>query len=118
MQVHTFSYIFRVYRARALRDAIERSGRPLTREPGFPAAVELLLRLGRTGVSVAEVPTTIDWTRRQGQSKLRVLPVLFAYSRLAVDFVLGLIRPRWRFPRPEQEAAITVEILTSERAAA
>ena len=96
--IHTFSYLYRVYRARALRDVVEIYGHPITREPGFPAAVELLLKVNRSGASITEVPSINDWNRRRGPSKLRVVPVLLAYMRLALNYLRESVRgsPRLR----------------------
>jgi hypothetical protein len=96
--IHTFSYLYRVYRARALRDVVEIYGHPITREPGFPAAVELLLKVNRSGASISEVPSINDWNRRRGPSKLRVVPVLLAYMRLALNYLRESVRggPRLR----------------------
>ena len=59
-EVHTLSSLYRVYRAGALRRLAPEPGRPLVREPGFAASVELLLALHEVGATVAEVATVND----------------------------------------------------------
>ena len=37
---------------------------------------------GRGWAPVAEVPVSLDWSRREGESKMRVLPTIGGYARL------------------------------------
>jgi dolichol-phosphate mannosyltransferase len=90
-EVHTLSSVYRVYRARALGHAAEVYGDRLVRERGFAASVELLLKLHRSGASIAEVPTVNDWTQRRGESKAPLLPTVLAYSRLMATALAGRI---------------------------
>jgi len=82
MRASTVSSFFRVYRASVLRDAYERHGDDLIREGGFACKAEILIKLDRMGARVAEVPVALDWSRREGASKLRVLPTVGGYARL------------------------------------
>jgi dolichol-phosphate mannosyltransferase len=81
-EVHTLSSLYRVYRAGALRRLAPEPGRPLVREPGFAASVELLLGLHDVGATVAEVATVNDWLTRAGASKMSLRSTLPAYGRL------------------------------------
>ena len=92
-EIKTLSSLYRVYRADVLRSAAETYGWLLVREPGFAASVELLLKLYHAGARIAEVPTTNDWRRRRGSSKLRLLPTVIAYFRVAVAHLAGRIQP-------------------------
>jgi hypothetical protein len=87
-EVHTLSSLYRAYRAGALRRAVGPDG-TLVREPGFAASVELLLKLHDAGARITEVPTVNDWSRRQGASKVPLLPTTLAYSRLAAAHLTG-----------------------------
>jgi dolichol-phosphate mannosyltransferase len=82
MRASTVSSFFRVYRASVLRDAYDRHGDELIREGGFACKAEILIKLDRMGARVAEVPVALDWSRREGASKLRVLPTVGGYARL------------------------------------
>ncbi len=82
MSASTVSSFFRVYRASVLRAAYERHGDDLIREGGFACKAEILIKLDRMGARVAEVPVALDWSRREGASKLRVLPTVGGYARL------------------------------------
>jgi dolichol-phosphate mannosyltransferase len=76
------SSFFRVYRAAALRRGYERYGDAFIREGGFACKAEILIKLVRLGATVAEIPVALDWSRRKGASKLRVLPTVGGYARL------------------------------------
>jgi dolichol-phosphate mannosyltransferase len=78
----TVSSFFRVYRASALHAGYERYGDNLIRERGFACKAEILMKLSRLGITIAEVPVTLDWGKREGESKMKVLPTMGGYARL------------------------------------
>ena len=82
LDAKTVSSFFRVYRAGALKAAYRRHGDGFIREPGFACKAEILIKLDRMGARIAEVPVALDWSRREGESKLRVLPTMGGYARL------------------------------------
>jgi dolichol-phosphate mannosyltransferase len=82
LDARTVSSFFRVYRAQALRAAYARHGERFIREPGFACKAEILVKMVRGGCSVREVPVALDWSRRDGESKMRVLPTIGGYARL------------------------------------
>jgi dolichol-phosphate mannosyltransferase len=88
VRAHTVSSFFRVYRASLLRDAVERYGDGLIREPGFACKAELLSKLSRLGARIEEVPVTLDWSKRVGESKMPLLRTIGAYWRM-------MARRRW-----------------------
>jgi dolichol-phosphate mannosyltransferase len=92
-RIHTLSSLYRVYRVGVVRRAAETYGWLLVREPGFAASVELLLKLYHGGATIAEIPTTNDWRERRGQSKMRLMPTVIAYFRVAVAHLAGRIQP-------------------------
>jgi dolichol-phosphate mannosyltransferase len=97
-EFHQVTPLYRVYRAGALRRASELYAGALMREDGFAVNVELLIKLRAGGARIVEVPTTLDWTRRRGQSKLPVASTLAAYARLLAAHRRGRLRPtptRW-----------------------
>ncbi len=57
-------------------------GDDLIREPGFACKAEILIKLDRLGAVIAEVPVSVDWSSREGESKLRVLPTVRGYARV------------------------------------
>ena len=82
LDARTVSSFFRVYRAGILRRGYEAHGRSFIREGGFACKAEILIKLSHMGARVAEVPVCLDWSRREGESKLRVLPTMAGYARL------------------------------------
>jgi dolichol-phosphate mannosyltransferase len=84
LDARTVSSFFRVYRASALRAAYVAHGDDLIREAGFACKAELLIKLDRMQARIAEVPVALDWSRREGASKMRVLPTVGGYARMMV----------------------------------
>jgi dolichol-phosphate mannosyltransferase len=88
VHAHTVSSFFRVYRASLLRDAVERYGETLIREPGFACKAELLSKLSSLGARIEEVPVGLDWSKRAGSSKMPMVRTICAYWRM-------MARRRW-----------------------
>lgn len=82
LDARTVSNFFRVYRVEALRGAYAQHGDLFIRESGFACKAEILIKLDRLGASIAEVPVSLDWSRREGESKLRVVPTVGGYARV------------------------------------
>jgi dolichol-phosphate mannosyltransferase len=78
----TVSSFFRVYSARTLRAAIERYGDSFVREQGFACKAEILANIARMGARIEEVQVELDWTRREGESKMPVFRTMLAYWRM------------------------------------
>jgi dolichol-phosphate mannosyltransferase len=89
LDARTVSSFFRVYRASILQAGYARHGDAFIRESGFACKAEILIKLSRLGARVAEVPVCLDWSRREGESKLRVLPTMAGYARLMTRQVAG-----------------------------
>jgi len=96
VDARTVSTFYRVYRASILRAGYAQHGELLVRERGFACKAELLFKLARLGARLEEVPVVIDWSQREGESKMRVLPTAAAYVRLMT---------RQAFTRRSEEAA-------------
>jgi dolichol-phosphate mannosyltransferase len=84
LQATTVSSFFRVYRASTLREASSRYGDRLIRERGFACKAELLAKLSAMQARIVEVPVALDWSRRNGESKMPVLKTMLAYWRMLV----------------------------------
>lgn len=78
----TVSSFYRVYRASILRAASERYGDHLIQESGFACKAELLAKLTSMGAHVDEVTVDLDWSRRNGESKMPVARTMLAYWRM------------------------------------
>jgi dolichol-phosphate mannosyltransferase len=82
LDASTVSSFFRVYRASVLHRGYEAYGDAFIRERGFACKAEILMKLSRLGITIAEVPVTLDWSKREGESKMKVLPTMGGYARL------------------------------------
>ena len=82
LDASTVSSFFRVYRADVLHRGYEAYGDTFIRERGFACKAEILMKLSRLGITIAEVPVTLDWSKREGESKMKVLPTMGGYARL------------------------------------
>ena len=82
LDARTVSSFFRVYRADVLARGYAEYGDGFIRERGFACKAEILMKLTRLGITVAEVPVVLDWSRREGESKMKVLPTMGGYARL------------------------------------
>jgi dolichol-phosphate mannosyltransferase len=92
IDARTVSSFFRVYRAAVLERGYDRYGEDLIRERGFACKAEILMKLTRLGITVAEVPVVLDWSRREGESKMKVLPTMGGYARLMARQALARSR--------------------------
>ena len=93
LEATTVSSFFRVYRASTLREASARYGDRLIRERGFACKAELLAKLSAMSARIVEVPVSLDWSRRNGESKMPVFKTMLAYWRM-------LFRQRSAAPEP------------------
>ena len=82
VRTHTVSSFFRVYKAGILRAAFARYGDDFVRESGFACKAEILAKVSRMGARVEEVDVDLDWTRREGESKMPVVKTMVAYWRM------------------------------------
>jgi dolichol-phosphate mannosyltransferase len=71
-----------VYRGSTLRAASELYGDRLIQEPGFACKAELLAKLAAMGVRIDEITVDLDWSRRNGKSKMPVARTMLAYWRM------------------------------------
>jgi dolichol-phosphate mannosyltransferase len=93
LEATTVSSFFRVYRASTLQDASNRYGERLIRERGFACKAELLAKLAAMNARIVEVPVSLDWSKRNGESKMPVFKTMLAYWRM-------LFRAREGAPEP------------------
>jgi dolichol-phosphate mannosyltransferase len=82
LDASTVSSFFRVYTAAVLRRGYDSYGDGFIRERGFACKAEILMKLSSLGITIAEVPVILDWSRREGASKMKVLPTMGGYARL------------------------------------
>lgn len=82
--VNDFTSGFRGYRVSVLQRAIAHWGERLIEERGFACMVELLLKLRYTNPVISEVPLRLQYDRKLGASKIRIMRTIFQYLKLAI----------------------------------
>jgi len=82
--VRDFTSGFRAYRVSLLRRASEHWGERLVEERGFACMVELLMKLRFCRPSITEVPMYLEYDRKQGASKIKIMRTILQYLKLAI----------------------------------
>jgi dolichol-phosphate mannosyltransferase len=77
---------FRCFRARLLKFLFSRFKGDLIESRGFDASLELLVKAVHFGGSVKEVPILLDYDKKGGVSKMRLLSTIFGYLNLIFKF--------------------------------
>jgi len=80
--VRDYTCGFRAYRASAVKDAFALHGDTLVTERGFACMAEILMRLSRMGLRMAEVPMVLHYDQKEGTSKMRVAITVLKTLRL------------------------------------
>ena len=91
--VRDYTCGYRLYDREALVRAQEKYGERLVTERSFACMAELLVKLGRSGATFAEVPLKLHYELKSGASKLNVPATIRRYVALAWQL---LFNPRWR----------------------
>ena len=80
--VYTYSSFYRAYRAGTLDRAFRAYGGALLECQGFACMVEMLVKLHRLPIRIAEVPMVLRCNLRKGSSKMVRLKTIREYVRL------------------------------------
>lgn len=83
-RIRDFTSGYRAYNVSLLQRAANHWGERLVEEKGFACMVELLLKLRHWGPSIREIPFVLRYDRKIGGSKLKLLPTLLQYLKLAL----------------------------------
>lgn len=70
--VKDFTCGYRAYRARALRESLERYGENFLDQDGFQCMVDILLKLRKMNLIFGEVPFILRYDHKEGGSKMNV----------------------------------------------
>ena len=73
---------YRCYKASVLRKAMRIFGKEFIVSKGFEVSYELLLKTYWCSRSVREVPNTLDYSKKLGRSKIRIMPTVLSYILL------------------------------------
>jgi len=82
----TFSCFFRIYRGNALLQLDAAYPEGIVTSPGFDCAAEIVMKAVRQKITISEVPFLVDWSRRKGKSKMRILKAISGYLKLFVRY--------------------------------
>ncbi len=93
--LNTFSSFFRLFRGGAILRLQQTFGPGIIESPGFECMVELLYKMVLLWFSISEVEFKVDWARRQGKSKMKIIRTARGYLR-----VLSA-RGRWAAAAPK-----------------
>ena len=75
--VKDFTCGYRAYRARVIREALDRYGESFLDQDGFQCMVDILLKMRRMNVIFGEVPFILRYDWKEGGSKMNVTKTVF-----------------------------------------
>jgi dolichol-phosphate mannosyltransferase len=87
--VRDYTCGFRAYRARILKQAIERYGRSFMDQEGFQCMVDILLKLRKMPLIFGEVPFVLRYDHKEGGSKMNVAKTVWKTILLLVKRRFG-----------------------------
>ena len=82
----TFSSFFRLYHGTIIKKLQHTYGPRIIYTTGFEAMVELLAKLVHLKARISEVESTVDWSKRAGKSKMKILKTIIGYCFLFVNW--------------------------------
>lgn len=86
--IATFSNFFRIYRGNALLQLNALYPNAIVTCHGFDCAAEIVLKAVRNNLTISEVPFKVDWSRRKGQSKMKIIKTTLAYFKLFFKYTI------------------------------
>lgn len=103
--VHTYSSFYRAYSTRSMKEMFSIYDGRLIEQDGFECMVELLIKFGRhKKFKIAEVPMTLDGSRRVGRSKMRILKTIKGFVRVILKHAV-LYRLKQIFKKNRSEGS-------------
>lgn len=80
---------YRAYRGSLIKEAFRVYGEKVIEERGFTCMAEILIKMRRLNVEVAEVPLILRYDLKSGQSKMKVLRTILRYLVLISHHVFS-----------------------------
>jgi len=80
--VRDYTIFYRGYRVRAVQRGLLHYGRALVTSKSFAVNAEILIKLHRLGLRVAEVPVRYNYGNKQSRSQIRILKTILEYLKL------------------------------------
>jgi dolichol-phosphate mannosyltransferase len=80
--IHTLSSFYRLHGGHILKKLQLDYGAGIIESNGFEWAVEMLVKLTRSGAHIVEVPMRLNFSERKGKTKMRIFRTIRGYFRL------------------------------------
>jgi dolichol-phosphate mannosyltransferase len=80
--INTFSSFFRLYSSDLMNKLYHRFGPTIVESTGFESMVELLYKIVLVEATISEVEMKVDWSQREGKSKMRIINTALGYLRV------------------------------------
>ena len=91
--VRTYSSFYRVYRSSILRKVKEVYDDKFITEDSFGVFVEFLIKLDLVGAKICEMPSTVDWGKKKGKSKMNIFKSTLRHFSLYIKSLSGRYNP-------------------------
>jgi dolichol-phosphate mannosyltransferase len=91
--VRDYTCGFRAYKASALRKAFVVYGDAFVTERSFACMAEILIKLSKMRINIAEEPIVLRYDRKEGASKMRVFWTILRTLRMMAKMRLTYSRP-------------------------
>ncbi len=78
----TFSCFLRLYNTTAITQLQNMYGKRIIQFSGFESMVELLAKITLMKARISEVETRVDWGKRRGKSKMKIIKTSLGYFKL------------------------------------
>jgi dolichol-phosphate mannosyltransferase len=76
---------YRCIKAKTIKKLHKHLGKKLIESKGFEASLELLLKLFWINPKILEIPITLDYSQKDGPSKMKLLPTIKQYTTLLLS---------------------------------
>jgi dolichol-phosphate mannosyltransferase len=86
--IATFSCFFRIYRGNALLQLNSLYPNAIITCNGFDCAAEIIVKAVRSKLAISEIPFKVDWSRRKGRSKMKIIKTTIAYFKLFFKYTV------------------------------
>lgn len=86
--IHTFSSFYRAFNGNSLKNVFRAYRGSLITRNGFECMVEMLIKLKKLPVKIAEIPLVLDANKNLGKSKMKRKKTIQGYIKLILHEVL------------------------------
>ena len=85
VEIKDFTSGYRCFRASAVKRLYDAFGDDIIESQGFESSFEILLKALTCNLKVGEVPIVLDYSLKNGESKMRLVPTLLNYVQFLLD---------------------------------